>query len=143
MFEISGKVQSVYTAEVVERDDEYVVEVPRREVALGDVTPGDTVQLALLTSPDTTQRTTETPNSGSADQQQQRSSTQEQELADPPVSEGETLEVTIEGVGDQGDGVAKVDRGYVLIVPGTTPGEQPIVRVETVKENVGFAEVVK
>lgn len=142
MFEIPGKVQSVYTAEVVERDDEYVVEVPRREVALGDVTPGDTVQLALLTSPDTNQRTVGNPNSGSVDQQQ-RPGTQEQELADPPVSEGETLEVTIESVGDQGDGVAKVDRGYVLIVPGTTPGEQPIVRVETVKENVGFAEVVE
>lgn len=142
MFDVSGTLQSIYTAEVVERDGGYVVEVPRREVALGDVAPGDTVQLALLTSPDTTQRTTETPNSGSADQRQ-GSGTQERELADPPVSEGETLEVTIESVGEQGDGVAKVDRGYVLIVPGTTPGEQPIVRVETVKENVGFAEVVE
>jgi tRNA/tmRNA/rRNA uracil-C5-methylase (TrmA/RlmC/RlmD family) len=33
--------------------------------------------------------------------------------------------VTIETVGDQGDGIAKVERGYVVIVPETQPGEQP------------------
>jgi predicted RNA-binding protein with TRAM domain len=50
--------------------------------------------------------------------------------------------VTIETVGDQGDGIAKVDRGYVVIVPDTEPGAQPTVRIETVRENLAFASVV-
>jgi len=63
-------------------------------------------------------------------------------VPEPPVDEGEIREVTIETVGDQGDGIAKVERGYVLIVPGARPGEAPTVEVETVKRNVAFATVV-
>lgn len=142
MLEVPGKVQSIYTAEVVKRDDEFVVEVPSRELELGDVDPGEIVQVALVTSPNTNSEAARNISSGQV-RKRQESSDQEQEVDDPPVSEGEMLEVTIESVGDQGDGVAKVDRGYVLIVPGASPGEQPVVRVETVKENVGFAEVVQ
>lgn len=139
MFDTPGELQSIYTAEIVARDDEYMIEIPTREVELGTVSPGDVIQVALLTSPDVGPDVEKT-HSGFDDQRQ---SSDGREQVDPPVSEGETLEVTIESVGDQGDGVAKVDRGYVLIVPGTKPGEQPVVRVETVKENVGFAEVIE
>jgi predicted RNA-binding protein with TRAM domain len=50
--------------------------------------------------------------------------------------------VTIETVGDQGDGIAKVDRDYVVIVPGAQPGDEPTVEVEQVRENVAFASIV-
>jgi predicted RNA-binding protein with TRAM domain len=50
--------------------------------------------------------------------------------------------VTIETIGDQGDGIAKVDRGYVVIVPGGQPGDEPTVEIEQVQENVAFASVV-
>lgn len=50
--------------------------------------------------------------------------------------------MTIETVGDQGDGIAKVDRGYVVIVPDTQPGQQPTVEIEQVQQNVAFASVV-
>jgi predicted RNA-binding protein with TRAM domain len=61
---------------------------------------------------------------------------------DPPVDEGEVRDVTIESVGDQGDGIAKVERGYVVIVPDAQPGDQPTVEIEQVKENVAFARVL-
>ena len=137
MIDPSGSLQSVYTSEVSESDGGYVVEVPNREVELGTVESGDTVQVALFTSP--------APHSESPSKKEddsENATDQSAPSAGPPVSEGDKLEVTIESVGDQGDGVAKVDRGYVLIVPGTTPGEQPVVRVDTVKENVGFAQVI-
>jgi predicted RNA-binding protein with TRAM domain len=50
--------------------------------------------------------------------------------------------VSIETVGDQGDGIAKVERGYVVIVPETQPGEQPTIRIDDVRQNVAFASVV-
>ena len=59
-----------------------------------------------------------------------------------PVREGDTLEVEIEDVGSEGDGVAKVD-GYTLFVPGTEEGDTVEVRVTDVKPNYGFAEKVE
>ena len=58
------------------------------------------------------------------------------------MEEGEVRDVTIETVGDQGDGIAKVERGYVVIVPGAQPGDEPTVKVEQVQENVAFASIV-
>ncbi|MFB6228823.1 MAG: TRAM domain-containing protein, partial [Halobacteriales archaeon] len=45
--------------------------------------------------------------------------------------------------GDQGDGLARVGPGYVVFVPDTEIGQQPLVRIETVRENFAFAEVVE
>lgn len=58
-----------------------------------------------------------------------------------PVRVGEELEVTIEAVGEKGDGIAKV-KGFVLFVPGTKAGEKVMVRVNKVLRKVGFAEVI-
>ncbi|WP_433626246.1 SAM-dependent methyltransferase [Halomicrococcus sp. NG-SE-24] len=58
-----------------------------------------------------------------------------------PVSEGDRLEVTIEDVGSEGDGVAKVEN-YTLFVPGTEEGETVEIRVDEVKPRFGFAERV-
>jgi 23S rRNA (uridine2552-2'-O)-methyltransferase len=56
-----------------------------------------------------------------------------------PVRAGDELEVTIEAVGDEGDGIAKVD-GFTLFVPGTEAGESVTVTVTDVKPRFGFAE---
>ncbi|ESS08881.1 MAG: putative RNA-binding protein, contains TRAM domain protein, partial [uncultured archaeon A07HN63] len=61
---------------------------------------------------------------------------------EPPVEIGETRELEIDSLGDQGDGIARVDRGYVLIIPDTEVGERVTVRIETTKQNVAFADVV-
>ncbi len=56
-----------------------------------------------------------------------------------PVRAGDELEVEIEDVGGEGDGIASVD-GYRLFVPGAEVGETVTVRVEDVKPNFGFAQ---
>ncbi|WP_178915823.1 23S rRNA (uridine(2552)-2'-O)-methyltransferase [Natronomonas gomsonensis] len=58
-----------------------------------------------------------------------------------PVREGDQLEVDIEDVGSEGDGIAKVE-GYTLFVSGTEAGETVEVRVTDVKPRFGFAERV-
>ena len=59
-----------------------------------------------------------------------------------PVRAGDRLEVTVEALGAEGDGVAKVD-GFTLFVPGTEPGETVEVAVTDVKPRFGFAERVE
>ena len=58
-----------------------------------------------------------------------------------PVAAGDRLEVDVVDVGDEGDGIAKVD-GYTLFVPGADDGETVEVRVTDVKPRFGFAELV-
>jgi predicted RNA-binding protein with TRAM domain len=58
-----------------------------------------------------------------------------------PVKVGEEIDVTIEAVGEKGDGIAKKN-GFVLFVPGVKQGDQVKVRVTKVLRKVGFAEVV-
>jgi 23S rRNA (uridine2552-2'-O)-methyltransferase len=57
----------------------------------------------------------------------------------PPVKEGDELEVKIEGVGSQGDGIARV-KGFVLFVPGAKLDETIRIKVTKVGRNVGFAD---
>lgn len=59
----------------------------------------------------------------------------------PPVKVGEELDVTIEAVGEKGDGIAKKN-GFVLFVPNTSEGDKVRIRVTKVLHKVGFAEVV-
>ena len=58
-----------------------------------------------------------------------------------PVAAGDRIEVDVVDVGDEGDGIAKVD-GYTLFVPGTEAGTTVEVRVTDVKPRFGFAEPV-
>ena len=60
----------------------------------------------------------------------------------PPVSEGERRTVTIETLGDEGDGIAKVERGYVVIVSDAEPGDTVTVEITNVRENVSFGSIV-
>lgn len=58
-----------------------------------------------------------------------------------PVREGEELDVKIDGVGEKGDGIARVD-GFVLFIPGVREGDEVRVKITKVLSKVGFAEVV-
>ncbi len=59
----------------------------------------------------------------------------------PPVNEGEELDVTIEAVGEKGDGIAKKD-GFVIFVPGTKAGDEVRIKVTRVLSKVGFGEKI-
>lgn len=135
--EISDSLKCLFSAQIEEREGSYVIEVPAQEQRLGDLDAGETYRVAVLpTSTQKTpkskpkqQRTTEPERSGGA--------------LEPPVSEGESRVVEIEGLGEQGDGIARVDRGFVVIIPETEMGERVRVEITDVRENVAFATVVE
>jgi predicted RNA-binding protein with TRAM domain len=132
----------LYSAQVTEQDDTYIIEVPKREVQRGNVQLGETYRVALVSSTvDESVSKTDTQDKETAERNSQSHSRDGQTV--PPVSEGEIREVEIENLGDRGDGITRIDGGYVVIVPDTEVGERVTIRLDDVQENVGFAEVVK
>lgn len=61
---------------------------------------------------------------------------------DAPVDTGDTREVTIQDIGDQGDGITRIDRGFVLVVPDTEVGDEVEVEITDVKDSFAFAQVI-
>lgn len=59
----------------------------------------------------------------------------------PPVKEGEKYDVTIEDIGKEGDGVAKVNN-FVVFVPNTKVGDEVKIEVTKVLRTLAFGEVV-
>lgn len=131
MVEIPDSLCSLFSATIEEREGSYVIEVPSSEVDHEALTANETYRVALLDSPTSTE-----PESTAGRGTMGHSS------SGPPVDEGEVRHVTIETVGDQGDGIAKVERGYVVIVPGAQPGDEPTIEIEQVQENVAFASIL-
>jgi predicted RNA-binding protein with TRAM domain len=139
MVEIPDTLRSVFSATVREREGKYVVEIPASEIEHEAIEAGGSYRVAILEQVEsTTEDETEVESQSRSPRDEDREGPPK-----PPVEEGEIRDVTIETVGDQGDGIAKVERGYVVIVPGAGPGDEPTVEIETVRQNVGFASVVE
>jgi predicted RNA-binding protein with TRAM domain len=132
---ISEELTCLFTAEVEEHDQSYVLEVPKQEVDVGYVDPAEDYQIALV-------GTAENP-SQSAPSQSSDTHDQQPETDQPPVSKGENRVVEISELGDQGDGLARVERGFVVIVPETKKGQRVRIKIETVRETVAFAHVLE
>ena len=120
----------LFSARVDEQRGSYILEVPKEEVTTGNVQVGDVHRVAVFAT-DTNDTTRSTPKVV-----QNRES-----LA--PVEKGDQRTVDIEDIGEQGDGIARTDRGYVLVVPDTEQGERVTVEVTDVSESVGFADVIE
>ena len=154
----------LFTGRVKRQDDEYVLTIPEQEIELGTLHSEETYRVGIYTteqraggteqqqeptvegSPDTqsNQQPVKRRDSSQASANSDRSKTATDSQPDqPPVAEGETLEVEIEGMGEKGDGLAKVGPGYVVFVSNTEIGQQPLVRVTAARENFAFAEVVE
>jgi predicted RNA-binding protein with TRAM domain len=138
--EISDKLLCLFSASVTETDDKYVIEVPRREVDTGSVEPEEIYRVALV-SPDPGSETDES-GSGSGTTTSRRRSRPSSE-PQPPVEIGEMRYVEIEDIGKQGDGIARVERGYMIIVPDAEVGERVKVEVSEVKSNFAVGEIVE
>ena len=125
--EITEDLLCLFSAEIEQRGTDTVIRVPAEELDLGELAVGETYRVAVLSQ-----------------SKQSRPTPQPRPTASqPPVEEGETIDVEVESIGDQGDGIARVDRGYVIIVPDTDVGDRVTVEVTTVKENMAFAEVLE
>jgi len=152
MVEITDSLACLFTGEIEERDGEHVVTVPSSEIEHGTLEPGESYRVALIAreaseSPAASAGGAAEPTSGRSPSGNGASPTTSQSSTDaapsgPPVSEGDVREVTIETLGDKGDGIAKIERGYVVIVPDSEPGDQPTVEITSVRENVSFADVI-
>ena len=124
--EISDKLLCLFSAEIEEDGDRFVVEVPRREVETGSLAAGETYRVALVAGADT----------GSTD-------AEPSDEPQPPVEASEIRYVEIEDLGKQGDGIARVERGYVIIVPGGEVGERVKVEISEVKSNFAVGEIIE
>jgi predicted RNA-binding protein with TRAM domain len=152
MVEITDSLACLFTGEVEERDGDHVVAVPSSEIEHGSVAPDETYRVALIKRDGGGEAaaSTESQTNGSADRDVagngkggSRARSAADEATGPPVSEGDIREVTIETLGDKGDGIAKIERGYVVIVPDSEPGDEPTVEITSVRENVSFADVIE
>ena len=132
--ELSEELECLFSASIEEQDGSYVIDVPERELQLGDLREGETYRVAVISSPTLVE---------SEQTEQTETDSQEHEPPEPPVEEGETREVEIEDIGEQGDGITRVERGFVVIVPDTDEGERVKIEITDVRQNVAFAEVVK
>ena len=130
--EISEKLLCLFSADVSAEEDRYVIEVPRQEVETGDINPEEVYRVALISREESTEteETTAQPQTAPSEPQ-------------PPVDVGETRYVEIEDIGKQGDGIARVERGYVIIVPGADVGERVKVEVTEVKSNFAVGEIIE
>jgi predicted RNA-binding protein with TRAM domain len=128
--EISDELLCLFSADVTAEGDRYLVEVPRREVDTGSIDAGTTYRVALIDADadtDADSTSVQTP----PDQPQ------------PPVEPGETRYVEIEDIGKQGDGIARVERGYVIIVPGADIDERVKIEITEVKSNFAVGEIIE
>lgn len=131
--EVSDELLCLFSATVREEGDRYVVEVPRREVETGSLSAGDTYRVALI---DGDRQSTSRSEEGGT-------TTTTGEEPQPPVEEGEVRYVEVEDIGKQGDGIARVERGYVIIVPGAEVGERVKIEVSEVKSNFAVGEIIE
>ncbi|EMA68155.1 deoxyribonuclease/rho motif-related TRAM [Halorubrum aidingense JCM 13560] len=151
MVEITDSLACLFTGEIEERDGDHVVTIPASELEHGTVAPNDTYRVALIHRDDGTDRdaapTDAAPDATAGNGAQPAAAVADQSSSGPdpvgpPVSEGDVRDVTIETLGDKGDGIAKIERGYVVIVPDSRPGDEPTVEITSVRENVSFANVI-
>jgi len=137
MTQISDSIRLLFETSVDDENGRYVVSIPDELVENGSVETDTAYRVALLS----TDTETDAPDAESAPAPAPEPEP-EPEPSQPPVEEGEVRTVSIDTLGDQGDGIAKVERGFIVIVPGTKPGDRVEVEITDVKETVAFAETV-
>jgi predicted RNA-binding protein with TRAM domain len=130
--EIPESLNCLFTAQLAHRNGSYVLEIPEQEVQHGALEENESYRVAII------------PTSSQGDG--------EVDAAEPtgppgshqsPIEPGDTRVVEIESLGDQGDGIARVDHGFVVIVPDTEPSERVRIEIADVRESVAFANVVE
>lgn len=135
--EIPDQLQCLFTAEVDEQDDSYVFQIPSQEQ--GNLVAGETYRIAVLPTPSPQETDSTASGAPGADSEAHA----DRGHPEPPVEVGDRRDVEIESLGDQGDGIARVERGFVVIVSDTDKGERVTVEVTDVQETVAFADVVE
>lgn len=121
----SSDLVAVANTRLEEGSDSVTVELPKRVVQNTSLRDGHIVQVAVHNPPADLLPTRVGGPTGDG----------------PPVNSGDEYTVTIDTVGDQGDGIAKVEGGFVLIIPDADPHEQVTVEVTNVYDSHAEATV--
>ncbi|MFC7009880.1 TRAM domain-containing protein [Halalkalicoccus salilacus] len=129
---ISDDVLCLFSAQIERQNGSYRIEIPERELTLGDLKSGSSYRVAILSSDSAQTTANET-----------RRPTQDRGASAPPVEVGDQRTVDIEDIGEQGDGIARVERGYVVVVPETELNERVTIEITKVTETVAFGEVLE
>ena len=134
----------LFSGRIEKRSGDYVVRVPVSELDLGALETDELYRVGVYPAVEASDGSAPAVDAATAEQTPSRPEGAGDESNDgPPVAEGEVLELEVEDVGDQGDGLARVGPGYVVFVPDAQVGDRPTVRITTVRENFAFAEQVE
>ena len=133
--EISDQLRCLFSGTIDEQGESYHIEIPENEVQLNNLQEGATYRVAILPTSETSDSSTSKPTPEPVQD------THEQ--PEPPVEEGDKRTVEIETIGDQGDGITRVERGFVVIIPDTDKGERVTIEITDVGDTVAFAEVTE
>lgn len=135
--EISDNLLCLFSAQVEEQRDSYVIEIPKQEITNGEIQSGEVYRTAMVSI----STEDEKPPTATETTAEETDANRECDTSGPPVEEGDIREVDIEDIGDQGDGITRVERGFVIIVPETEKGERVTIEITNVRQNVAFGEV--
>lgn len=139
MVPIPDRLQALITSRLTEQEGRLQLEIPNELVEQATVDLGEVYQIVVLPT-ETEDPVDDGRDTVSADDSVSSSVA---ERSKPPINEGEIRTVTIDTLGDQGDGITRVERGFVVIVADAKPDEEVTVEIETVQSNVAFASVVE
>jgi len=131
--EITDDILSVTQSEIrQDSDGNYVVDVPKEVVENTSAQPGHLVRVAVMDPPQHL-----LPNDVF------RSSGDSHKMDGPEFEEGDQMEVEIVSIGDKGDGIAKDENGFVIMVPGTQKGDRVTIEISNIRNNFANANVVE
>lgn len=132
------------THKIQQSDEQYEIQIPDTHIEGGPLDESDEYRVAIMRttdpSPSSQSASDSDPQESSVSNTNRNSPTGDE--YEPPVSVGDELTVTIDSTGDQGDGIAHVAGGYVVVVENANVGEELLVHIDSVKQNYSFASIV-
>lgn len=129
---LSDSLLCLFHATVESSDDDYLIRIPQNEIETGSVDPDETYRIAIIDKDKSVDRQDREPQPTPSPSEPQ-----------PPVEPGEVRYVEIEDIGKQGDGIARVERGYVIIIPEAEIGERVKIEISDVKSNFAVGEIIE
>ena len=130
--EFPDTLMTVFSAELEGHNGTSTIDIPSRELDLGELDEGETYRIAIFE----TKRT-------NTDDEPTGVTPERQSAPTPPVKEGERYDVEIEDVGEKGDGIARVGPGYIVFVENTKIGDRVTVEITQTRENFAFGDVIQ
>jgi predicted RNA-binding protein with TRAM domain len=139
--EVDGSIVTLFHAQLSEFEETPVIKIPEQEVETGPIDDETTYRIAVIEDSCIMESESDSKSDPLSEISGSRTEPRPERQGGPPVSEGERCKVTIEGVGEEGDGMAKID-GYTVFVPESEVNETLQVEIVKVRPNFAFAEPI-